>query len=213
MMWETPNTSVDFCDGSFWGTPDASVDFCEDKYTELYWIGEYYNTLSSLLYICVGIPFLFTKLSNIAWCVIGIGVGSILLHGTLRWYGQWVDEIFMMATAFKTLKYIRPEIRNIYLLLSITLYIHFSHLYFVFLIIFCVLKVYLVYITFKSNTIFTKLYIYSFIIGLLCWILDQLACHWVKSLHLHAWWHVFTSIGVLFGLLELMNKDKYQVSI
>ena len=61
-MWETPNQSVGFCGDGFWGIPDASVVFCEEKYIESYWVGEYYNTLSSLMYICVGIPFLFTKI-------------------------------------------------------------------------------------------------------------------------------------------------------
>ena len=63
-MWETPNQSVGFCGDGFWGIPDASVVFCEEKYIESYWVGEYYNTLSSLMYICVGIPFLFTKIAK-----------------------------------------------------------------------------------------------------------------------------------------------------
>ena len=182
-MWETPKQSIGFCGDGFWGIPDASVDFCEEKYIESYWVGEYYNTLSSLMYICVGIPFLFTKIKNIAWCIIGIGVGSILLHGTLRCYGQWVDEIFMILTVFKTLKYIRPNTSNIFLVISIYLYCNFSHLYFVFLIIFGILKT----------------------MAFICWVLDQTACSFVQPFQLHAWWHLFTSISILSGMMELLN--------
>ena len=204
-MWETPNQSVGFCGDGFWGIPDASVVFCEEKYIESYWVGEYYNTLSSLMYICVGIPFLFTKIANIAWCIIGIGVGSILLHGTLRCYGQWVDEICMILTIFKTLKYIRPSINNIYIILPIGVYFFFSHLYFVFLIMFVVLKLYLLYIILKSDKIWLKLYIYSFTMGFICWVLDQVACSFVQPFQLHAWWHLFTSISILCGMMELLN--------
>ena len=204
-MWETPNQSVGFCGDGFWGIPDASVDFCENKYIESYWVGEFYNTLSSLMYICVGIPFLFTKISDIAIYVIGIGVGSIMLHGTLRCYGQWVDEIFMILTVFKTLKYIRPSTSNIYLVISIYLYCMFSHLYFVFLIIFGILKLYFLYISFKSDKVWLKLYISFFTIAFICWTLDQVACSFVQPLQLHAWWHIFTSISILFGMLELLN--------
>ena len=204
-MLGTPNQSIGFCGDGFWGIPDASVDFCEEKYIESYWVGEYYNTLSSLMYICVGIPFLFTKIKHIAWCIIGIGVGSILLHGTLRCYGQWVDEIFMILTVFKTLKYIRPNTSNVFLVISIYLYFSFSHLYFVFLIIFGMLKMYFLYISFKSDKILLKLYISCFTIAFICWTLDQGACSFVQHIQLHAWWHIFTSISILFGMLELLN--------
>ena len=86
-MWETPKQSIDFCGDGFWGIPDASVDFCEEKYIESYWVGEYYNTLSSLMYICVAIPFLFTKIKNIndmiysAKKLIDSGAKNVLLKG------------------------------------------------------------------------------------------------------------------------------------
>jgi hypothetical protein len=204
-MWETPINGMEICGEGYWGMPDASVDFCEDKYIESYWIGEYYNTLSSLLYICVGIPFLFTKIANIALYIIGIGVGSIMLHGTLRCYGQWVDEIFMILTLFKTLKYIRPSTSNVLLVISIYLYCSFSHLYFVFLIIFGILKMYFLYIIFKSDKIWLKLYISTFMIAFTCWALDQVACSVVQPLQLHAWWHVFTSVSIFFGMMELLT--------
>ena len=80
----------------YWGLPDASIEFCEDKYAVVTWIGEYYNTLTSLCYILAAIMFVNTRLYKLAWAVMGIGIGSLLLHATLRYYGQWVDEITLV---------------------------------------------------------------------------------------------------------------------
>ena len=37
-----------------WGPNDASIQFCEDKYKQVFWIAEYYNTISSISYIIIG---------------------------------------------------------------------------------------------------------------------------------------------------------------
>ena len=100
----------------FWGLPDASIHFCEDKYNHVYWIAEYYNTLSAFFYIVVGLMFIRTKISLLAKSIICIGVGSLLLHGTLRYYGQWVDEMGMLTMTFLGIQYKRPHIKNYYLL-------------------------------------------------------------------------------------------------
>ena len=47
-----------------WGPADASIHFCEDKYTHLFWIAEYYNTISSLSYIIVGCGWLWTDVDG-----------------------------------------------------------------------------------------------------------------------------------------------------
>ena len=46
----------------FWGTPDVSVVFCENKYNVSNYIAEYYNTMSALSYVIVGLLFYKTKL-------------------------------------------------------------------------------------------------------------------------------------------------------
>jgi len=189
-----------------WGDPDASVEFCEDKYVESYWIGEYYNTLSSLFYIVIATPFLYTKISHIAWCIVGIGVGSILLHGTLRYYGQWVDEVCMLLTCFQTIKYLRPQVSNIFQIALLGMYFYLSHIYIIFIGVFFALKIYLLYATFiGSGSLWGSLYIIFFLLGFLCWCLDKFSCPYTQHLYLHAWWHVLTSMSILFGLLELRN--------
>ena len=79
-----------------WGISDTSVSFCENKYEESKYIAEFYNTISSLSYMIVAYPFLRTKIKRIGWSCMGVGIGSILLHGPGRYYGQWVDEISML---------------------------------------------------------------------------------------------------------------------
>ena len=41
----------------YWGYPDATVQFCEDKYNVLPYVAEYYNTMSALSYVIVGLFF------------------------------------------------------------------------------------------------------------------------------------------------------------
>ena len=190
----------------FWGEPDASVTFCEDKYTEVFWIAEYYNTLSAFFYIFVGMCFLKTKISTIAWALIGMGVGSIILHTTLRYYGQWADEIFMIMMTFRSLQHIRPYVKNILLPMIICVYIIFYKIFAVFLVFFIAMNIPLLYIAFKNNTIWGRGYIFLFICGFICWCLDQLACFYVQDYQLHAWWHILTSLSIFFAMMELLHS-------
>ena len=51
----------------YWGNPDASVSFCEDKYNVLPYVAEYYNTMSAIGYLIVGLILKnFTKLNKIS---------------------------------------------------------------------------------------------------------------------------------------------------
>ena len=50
----------------FWGTPDVSVSFCEDKYVVSNYIAEYYNTMSALSYVIVGLIFSRTRLKRLS---------------------------------------------------------------------------------------------------------------------------------------------------
>ena len=51
----------------YWGNPDASVSFCEDKYNVLPYVAEYYNTMSAISYLIVGLILKnFTKLNKIS---------------------------------------------------------------------------------------------------------------------------------------------------
>ena len=96
----------------FWGTPDVSVSFCEDKYVVSNYIAEYYNTMSALSYVIVGLFFYNTRLKNLSKIIILLGLGTALLHGTLRFYGQWLDELSMLYLSYQIIcrmRYLRNK--------------------------------------------------------------------------------------------------------
>ena len=81
----------------FWGIKDSSSFFCEEPYSNSQYIAEYYNTISAIPYILVGMYiYNVLKYSKIGISVILIGLGTMLLHGTQRYYGQWADEMSMI---------------------------------------------------------------------------------------------------------------------
>ena len=104
----------------FWGYPDASVSFCEDKYVKNDYVAEYYNTISACSYILVGMFYYKTKLRKIGRSIILLGIGTGVLHCTLRYYGQIIDEGAMLMLSFNIINKVRDrqnlqEFSNIYL--------------------------------------------------------------------------------------------------
>ena len=71
----------------YWGIPDASVHFCENKYEKLIYISEFWNTISSFSFIVMGLLLLKYREKRICFGLIGIGIGSVLLHMTSRHTG------------------------------------------------------------------------------------------------------------------------------
>ena len=79
---------------------DTSVNFCENKYIKSKYIAEYYNTLSGFLYILVGLIYINTKIKRIALCSVILGIGTMILHMTQRYYGQILDEMAMLSLCY-----------------------------------------------------------------------------------------------------------------
>jgi len=186
---------------NYWGLSDISVQFCEDKYTRVFWIAEYYNTMSSLCYVIIGIIGSgYSKKISVG--VIFVGIGSMVLHGTLRWYGQWMDEIAMLSTiTFGIEKYKPEQVKKYYLPILIFLYINFYQEFIFLFSVFVFLSCYLCYVT--KN----KIYLSLSILGGLCWLGDQLFCDYFKQWNLHLWWHIFTSAGILPVLINPQTSD------
>ena len=199
----------------FWGKPDVSVSFCEEKYVVSDYIAEYYNTMSALSYVIVGILFYRTRLKRLSGIMILLGLGTALLHGTLRFYGQWLDEISMLILSFYIIKEVRflrfnKRTNNLYLFPLILPYFVFERYFCYFFIVFSLLQTYIYFIARKKvikDTIeyyLIKSYSLILIISFVCWLLDQLFCEYVMDYQLHAVWHVGTALALLLGLSALL---------
>lgn len=197
----------------FWGDPDASVNFCEDKYNVLPYVAEYYNTMSAISYLIVGLILRnFKKLKKISNSILFLGVGTMLLHGTLRRYGQWVDECGMLSFSYDVIVEFRRRrnkiTNNLYFVFLIGTYFLLVKFHF-FVLLFLGLQLYIFFLSNKSykNTrekLLIQAYGIVFIVSMVLWFLDQFYCGYTKNYQLHALWHVGTSISILLGCLTLI---------
>ncbi len=200
----------------YWGTPDVSVSFCEDKYIVSNYIAEYYNTMSALSYVIVGLMFSRTRLKRLSKIIMMLGVGTALLHGTLRFYGQWLDEVSMLILSFYIIKEVRwirfkKSTSELYLFPLIIPYFVLQKYFSYFFIIFASLQIYTYKITKKDyekaskrEYYLIKAYSIVLIFSTFCWLLDQLVCEYVREYNLHAVWHSGTALSLLLGLNALI---------
>ena len=202
----------------FWGEPDVSVRFCEDKYAVSPYIAENYNTMSSISYfivaICLYLASSFkSKLKSISFIVGLLGIGTFILHGTLRFYGQWLDEISMLFLSFFFIKELRSrynkKTKNIIFVLILLCYFVLNSIFSYFLILFFSMQCYIYKLASKKSNskqkqCLTTSYITILIFSTICWAIDQMFCEHVKSYQLHAVWHVGTAIALGVGILALI---------
>ena len=197
----------------YWGNPDASVSFCEDKYNVLPYVAEYYNTMSAISYLIVGLIFKnFTKLQKISNSILFLGVGTMLLHGTLRKYGQWIDECGMLSFSYDVIVEFRRRKNKttnyLYFVALIGSYFMLVKFHF-FVLLFLGLQLYIFLLSKEShkNTrekLLIQAYGVVFLVSMFFWVLDQFYCSYTKNYQLHALWHVGTSLSILLGCLTLI---------
>jgi len=198
----------------YWGQPDTSVSFCENKYSRYFWLAEYHNTISSLFYVVIGlILLLYTRLKFIGKLLCSVGIGALLLHATLRHWSQMGDEMSMLALSFYSLKELRPR-TNKYIIYPILISYWLFNRYFVcFFLTFTGMQLLIAKHARKKinkkNKKWIYLYLIFFIVGFVCWLLDQLCkVKFTKILEpwqFHAWWHFFTASAMGYGYIGLLN--------
>ena len=192
----------------FWGKPDISVKFCEKKYDTVFWIAEFYNTISAIIYILIGCFYYSKKLRTIAQITFFMGISTMIMHGTLRYYGQIMDETSLIILLYENFKRCYKIKTYIYLYPCVAVYLLFNEYYFVFLTIFMTFKISIIYYLFvlkrfKSHKerVFLFAYIFYMTIAFLCWLKDQLLCDKDSSIEYHALWHYFSGFAIFFGFL------------
>lgn len=88
MEFKLNSTSI-----GYWGEPSSTIDWCEDNYALSFYIAEFWNTISNVLFVVLAIygyrrarregfepRFLYQYIA-----VIIVGIGSASFHGTLRY--------------------------------------------------------------------------------------------------------------------------------
>ena len=192
----------------YWGPEDTSVHFCEDKYTVHPRVAEYYNTISSLYYIAIGIIFLNTRVAHLGKSLIVVGIGAFLLHMTLRYYAQMLDESAMLVMSFDAVREIKKKKFSRWFLAPLLLLYFVLHNYFIyFFVIFALFQIYMAHIGLQIarpgsyQKVFIIGYIVLFSSGTVCWLCDQFLCNYVKEYQMHAWWHIFTALAIGSGSL------------
>lgn len=208
----------------YWGNKDASVSFCEPAYKDSIYIAEYYNTFSGFIYCFLGLYFLKTDIKNMGYTLISLGTGTVLLHATQRWYGQWLDELSMLYLSFQIIKRIRylrnQKTPNWIALIGLLTYIYFFETYVIFILLFSGAQLQILndvkYLKPKEKKkwifdLSILIYKVSFIISSILWILDHLLCKNVEFLKLHAIWHIGTGISIFFGLNNLLICDTINI--
>ena len=189
----------------YWGEKDTSVFFCEEAYINSNYIAEYYNFLSSFFILFVGMYFINTNIKYIALSGVGVGIGSLILHGMQLHIGQQIDEISMLSLCCLSLARIEKNKWWCTLLKPVVLlYLLFSKYYAVFLVIYGCIQTYVIIKMWRYN-LYSKMGVIVFIIGLVSWILDQTICVYVVQYQLHAIWHICTSLTMFFGFKMLKD--------
>lgn len=199
----------------------SSFNFCEIDYLHHSYIVEYYNTISSLPIVLLGVYGLFfnKKLSNkydVRYVLlILIGLGSIFFHTTMTRVGQLFDEIPMIWLNSFLLYDMIPSFFWFISAFSITYYYIIFQSYEIFLIyfIFTGIFVYFTPIYMNKNIIASRLLKLSlslFTIGFIKWILDNLCCNYLHDYYLHAWWHIWSGFSVYFYIqFQMALKPHY----
>ena len=88
------------------GVPTSGVDWCERNYRVSYYVAEWYNTITNLLFVLLGTYGFYRSIKSgleprfqlLYLGVIVIGLGSAAFHGTLSFHGQQADENPMICT-------------------------------------------------------------------------------------------------------------------
>jgi len=219
----------------YWGEITSTIDWCEFNYTHSYYIAEFYNTISNIIYLILGSYgiYLARKFNLEIRYIIGfvslisIGVGSAAFHGTLKFYPQLFDEIPMVWAALTWLFCClesKPKRRFRFLPYALFfLGFAFSTFYIwqpvplLFQVSWGILM---------SSSVFVSIPLLvddvakrSFVIGLVAsllgfaaWLTDQNFCPEVERFKLHAFWHILTCWGtfvIILGLVYSRLKKVY----
>ncbi|KAI6651458.1 hypothetical protein LOD99_5066 [Oopsacas minuta] len=90
-----------------WGYTTSTLDWCEENYIVLFYVAEFWNTISNVLLVilplCLIYSYYIQKFAFIhilaVSSVFTVGIGSVLFHATLLYHMQMMDELPMLIAA------------------------------------------------------------------------------------------------------------------
>ena len=205
----------------------VTIDWCEHNNIHSEWIVEYYNTISSVMYIVMGCKgyVLYPNNRRIFEAMIIVGITSMMFHGIMMLEFQLCDEIsiiYMLMNLILNI-YNTSIIEKNVIYLGVLGYIiaicatgyesdaakniefelFQKTLGAVGTILFChVIFTKQVTKHFKMGTLY-------FVLGYMCWWLDYAGCLYLKSINIHiefhACWHILSAIGVYYFAVYSVN--------
>lgn len=196
----------------------ANIEWCEyilHPYQYSYYIAEFWNTLSSLIIIIIGIWELYRRYfeANLIIPIITTGLGSTIFHATQSYIGQVIDELSMVLIAFVLLcQLYRHNIKIInYLQFLVFSLIYIRTLSFaLFITCFSILVVLIIGKCYDLNRI-NKTHnrilmkgIFGFTTAVLLWISERMVCYedsMIDIWHFHALWHLLSIISLRYILI------------
>lgn len=211
----------------YWGPITSSVA-CERHYATSAYVGEFYNTVSNVPGIILGLIGLLNSMrqrfekrfSILHLATIVLGLGSILFHATLQLAYQQSEEtpmFWLMLMYFYVLyspdwhyRSTMPTVLFIYGSIFAILHWQFRfvvvyQVHHLFLGLLCLPRMYKYYIhtTDRHAKQLARMYLFTMVLGCASWALDWTFCErmstWVLNPHGHAWWHFFIGLDSFFA--------------
>lgn len=162
------------------------------------------------------------RLHLLGWLLTLTGLGSMLFHGTLKWWAQWMDEVPMMIGNFivifalledqatRKYKYLAHFLAMM-VVATLVIYALFPQYFEIFFFIYTgfLFVALLLFFRVYTNSECPKTFRYLlhctlFFLGggFVLWILENLYCHSAPPPveNLHAIWHVMSGTGVFCGV-------------
>ena len=204
----------------------SSIDWCEQNYVYSNYIVEFWNTITNIFVIILGISGLYLSSNYKAYNLYNdkptytykiyytlltfIGLGSFIFHATLSRFGQILDEGGILAMIFfaTMCKSLPHAMASSVLVVGIITCWYYNLLYTPYLLFLMgSITFYLIQqqwdsVVENSNKPLIKefysLSVITFVCAFCCWVTDQLC---IFSFQFHALWHILSGLSIYIILL------------
>lgn len=182
----------------------SPIDWCEANYVVAPHIAEFYNTVSNVLFVVLGVRGMVlarrcalpARAVALYACLILIGLASAYFHATLSFFGQFLDEFAIMVAFLVAITRYVPAAAAAALGVVLAALMLAVPLAAAPALILCgsgTARILYLGNARTSNVAAKTLYrrtIVLWIAAVCVWVLDRVACDWVAPLYLHAVWHL-----------------------